>query len=369
MELLIVTDRQTGGVPVTTIDLARGLAELGDHVTLLADPVDGRDLLPSAILAGVEHVPWAGQTSAKGMSQLLQLVASRPWDAVLSSHRGCDIAVHSACTLLRRRHVIAIHGDPAYEAVGTRFARLRTGLWRQAVDRSAALITISQFIAERSHAFFSKLPPVYVVANANARHPPAATPVTLIPGHRPCLIACGRIYDAKQPELLRPLVQALDSLGVVCDARWIGGDGENGQRQASLQADAHAHGLGDRIHFIGHREDPWDALRAGHAFVHFCTFEGFGLAVIEALAAGLPVAAFAAGALPELIHDGRNGVLAQWQADDADASIKNLAARLAPVLQDPVCHAAVAHAALDHSHSFTRAAMAAGYRRALLETA
>ncbi len=359
VDLLIITDRQTGGVPVTTIDLARGLAELGCNVTLLADPEDGRGLLPDAIAAGVRHVAWPGQTSIAGLRMLWREVMAKPWTVVLSSHRGCDIAVHAACALSGRRHALVIHGDPAYEAAGTRFAALRTRLWRNAVGRSCVVVAISAFIAERTRRFFPRLPPIAVVPNANARHPPAESPVSLPLGVRPRLVACGRIYDAKRPELLRPLVQALEQMGVVCEAVWVGG----GERQAELQADAATHGLADRVRFIGHHEDPWEELRAGHLFVHFCTIEGFGLAIIEALAAGLPVAAFAAGALPELIADGREGVLAPA------VDLAELARRIAPLLSDPQRHHAAASAALARAHDFTRAAMAEGYRRALLESA
>lgn len=351
---------------MTTIDLGRGLAGLGDDVTLLAEPLDGRDLLPAAIAAGMRHIPWPGQTSRAGLATLVRTIAGRRWDVVLSSHRGCDIAVHAACTVLRRRHVVALHADPAYEAAGTRFARLRTGLWRRAMSQAAALVTISGFVAERAARFFPRLPPVHVVPNANARHPAAENPVALPPGVRPRLVACGRVYDAKQPELLLPLVVELEALGVACDAVWVGGDNEQGRRIAELRAEIAARGLADRVRFIGHCEDPWEELRASHALVHFCTFEGFGLAVVEALAAGLPVAAFAGGALPELLTDGREGVLAPWDEGDAAGSVRGLAARLAPLLADPRRHAAAAAAALVRAGDFTSAEMALGYRRALL---
>ena len=367
---LIVTDRRTGGVPVTTIDLARGLVELGDEVTLLADPLDGRDLLPAAVAAGVRHVPWPGQTTAAGLLVLLRLIAQQRWDAVLSSHRGCDVAVHAACILLHRRQVIALHADPAYEAEGTRFARLRTGMWRHTMAQARSLVVISAFVAERAAHFFPRLPPVHVVANANARHPPAMTPVALpAAGIRPCLVACGRVYDAKQPELLRPLIEELDRLGVACDGLWIGGDNEDGLRLAKLRRDVEDHGLATRVRFIGHCADPWDELRGSHVLVHFCTFEGFGLAIVEALAAGLPVAAFAAGALPELIRDGVEGVLAPWVEGDPQASIRGLAARLAALISDRPRYAATAAAALARAEDFTRVTMAKGYRRALLEDA
>ena len=354
MDWLIVTDRDTGGVPVTIIDLARGLAEAGDRVTLLAAPVDGLDLLPGAIAAGVRHVAWPGQTSLAGMRQLLAEMTSRRWSAVLSLHRGCDVAVAAACLLTDRRHVIALHGDPSYEAAGTRLAGIRNRLWHLAVAQSCALVSISEFLAARARAFFPILPPrVVVVPNGNARQAPAARAVSF-PTGIVRLVACGRAYDAKQPRLLRPLVALLIARGLAVEAVWIG-DGPADE----LNADAQAHALGTQVRFIGHRQDPRRELEAGHVFVHFCLIEGFGLAVIEAMAAGLPVAAFAAGALPELVTSGVEGVLVPPN------DLEDLADGILRLVRDEQAHQAAAEAALRRAATFTRAAMAAGYRRAL----
>ena len=57
--------------------------------------------------------------------------------------------------------------------------------------------------------------------------------------------------------------------------------------------------------------------------------EGFGLAAGEAMACGLPVVAFAAGSLPELVIDGETGLLIPL--DDVHA----LSAALVRVLSDP----------------------------------
>ncbi|MBV9280097.1 MAG: glycosyltransferase family 4 protein, partial [Chloroflexi bacterium] len=50
-------------------------------------------------------------------------------------------------------------------------------------------------------------------------------------------------------------------------------------------------------------------LAAADMYVSPSRWEGFGLAVVEAMAAGLPVVAVAAGAVTELIDSGRTGVL------------------------------------------------------------
>jgi glycosyltransferase involved in cell wall biosynthesis len=82
--------------------------------------------------------------------------------------------------------------------------------------------------------------------------------------------------------------------------------------------------------------------------------EAFGLVVVEAMAAGVPPVASATGALPELVDDGRTGLL--HRPDDA----ADLAARIVDVL-DPARNAAMGVAARErYDRDFSPAAGLAG---------
>ena len=67
--------------------------------------------------------------------------------------------------------------------------------------------------------------------------------------------------------------------------------------------------LSEKVHFTGHLDDVRHALEAMDIFVHSGDPEPFGLVNAEAMAAGLPVVAFAHGALPEIVQDGKTGLL------------------------------------------------------------
>lgn len=82
-----------------------------------------------------------------------------------------------------------------------------------------------------------------------------------------------------------------------------------GPLQASLQAHAHRLGLAHYIHFAGFCPDVAAHLAAADVFVHTPLWEGLGVAVIEALAAGLPVIASRVGGIPDLIEDQDTGFL------------------------------------------------------------
>ncbi len=78
---------------------------------------------------------------------------------------------------------------------------------------------------------------------------------------------------------------------------------------AALHALAEEPSLIDKVIFTGQLEDVRPALAAMDLFVHVGDPEPFGLVNIEAMAAGLPLMAFAHGALPEIVMDGETGLL------------------------------------------------------------
>ena len=80
---------------------------------------------------------------------------------------------------------------------------------------------------------------------------------------------------------------------------------------ASVQSEIQLLGLSERITLAG-RVDPAFLERAysqSIVFVFTSHFEGFGIAIVEAMRAGLPVVAFGNSAIPELVADGTNGFL------------------------------------------------------------
>ena len=68
-------------------------------------------------------------------------------------------------------------------------------------------------------------------------------------------------------------------------------------------------GLTDNVIFLGQRRDVPDILCATDLFVLPSLWEGFGLAVAEAMAAGKPVVASRVDGIPEVVEDGVTGIL------------------------------------------------------------
>jgi glycosyltransferase involved in cell wall biosynthesis len=68
-------------------------------------------------------------------------------------------------------------------------------------------------------------------------------------------------------------------------------------------------GLHGRVHLLGKRYDIPDCLAGSDIFVLASKYEGNPLAVMEAMAAGLPVIATAVGGVPELVESGQQGLI------------------------------------------------------------
>lgn len=130
---------------------------------------------------------------------------------------------------------------------------------------------------------------------------------------------------------------AVDVLRRVPDVRFecVGGGPEHDR----LRALAASRGVAHAFTFAGHCDDVPRRLAAADAFVLPSRSEAFPNAVLEAMAAGLPIVASAVGGILELVDDGRTGLLAP--AGDPGA----LAAALLRVFDDPARAHALGRAA------------------------
>ena len=89
--------------------------------------------------------------------------------------------------------------------------------------------------------------------------------------------------------------------------RWvICGDGS---LRANLEARVRERGVVDRVVFTGFSAEVPRLLGGADVFVLPSLHEGLGIAVIEAMAAGLPVIASRVGGLPEIVEEGETGLL------------------------------------------------------------
>jgi glycosyltransferase involved in cell wall biosynthesis len=83
----------------------------------------------------------------------------------------------------------------------------------------------------------------------------------------------------------------------------------SGDRHDALLQQSELAGLRDAVHLLGHRDDIEACLAGMDLFVLPSLNEGMGRALIEAMAAGLPVIASRVGGIPAVISHERTGLL------------------------------------------------------------
>jgi len=82
-----------------------------------------------------------------------------------------------------------------------------------------------------------------------------------------------------------------------------------GPTMADIETKATQLGLRDRVEFLGDRSDIAELLHKASIFALPTNWEGFPLSILEAMRAGLPIAASDVGGIRESVIDGENGLL------------------------------------------------------------
>lgn len=169
---------------------------------------------------------------------------------------------------------------------------------------------------------------------------------------QPVIGTVGRLASVKRHDIL---LQAFARLHHRSTQLLIVGEGP---LRPELLGLAERLGVSDRVKFAGYLDRPERALAAMDVFALTSQSEGMPLAILEAWAAGKPVVASRVGGVPELVDDGRTGLL--FESGD----VETLAGLLDRLLADRELGRALGSAgqALARSRFDTRV-MSETYRR------
>jgi glycosyltransferase involved in cell wall biosynthesis len=206
------------------------------------------------------------------------------------------------------------HNDDPFRAGPFRF--VERGLMRRA-DRIVAITeALKRFNVERVGLPADKID----VVPYGLDEPPAAwgenPPLELTDGP---LVACiCRLVPQKGVDVAVRALAGLDTTLIVL------GEGSERPRLEALASE-----LGVRLVLPGRVPDVAAVLRRASALVHPVRWEGFGLALLEAMLCGLPVVASRVSSVPEIVVDGETGCLVP--PDDPDSLRK----ALRRVLEEP----------------------------------
>ena len=213
--------------------------------------------------------------------------------AILISSKHNDEAV------LRRPLVGTIHG---------RLARL--------TDRVIVLSEhVGRYIRDRGRVPSEHLRRVYYGITPDTGAATAAARAAVraefgVPAEAPLLLTIGRLDPQKgHLDLLAALRQVAAALPTVHLIVAGAPQQASADYEQALRAAAAAPELAARVHWAGHRDDVPVLLAACDIVVQSSHWEGFGLVLVEAMAAQRPVVATAVSAIPEVVRDGGTGLL------------------------------------------------------------
>ena len=144
--------------------------------------------------------------------------------------------------------------------------------------------------------------------------------------------------------LLQAYDQARTAMGVTHDLVFAG---PKRYRPEIVMAEIERLGLQDCVHCLGYvpKEDLPYLYAGADIFVYVSLWEGFGLPVLEAMAAGTPVITSNTSSLPEVV--GNAGILVDPQ------NVPEIAAAVATLLSDTETQQAMACAGLERARTFT----------------
>jgi len=205
------------------------------------------------------------------------------------------------------------------------FERLYAGprIWRWYCDRIFRLSSAVVVLSKEWSALGERLPGIKVTSLPNAID---IGPYRAVAARRPRvdngrlrLLYLGHIGMVKGTRDLIEAVEALDPGQCLVELELVG-DPLPGEDEARLAAKVKAlSGPGKEISLIPavSGRDKLACFERADIFVFPSHHEGMPMAVLEAMASGLPVVATAVGGVPELIKDGENGLLVPPRAPKA----------------------------------------------------
>jgi glycosyltransferase involved in cell wall biosynthesis len=301
-----------GGPASHAPEVAGFLAERGHHVEVVTTASE-------APQSADYEVRWVPRSLPSGVRHLrgIALVRERAAHADVVYTTGMFGRSAAGSTAARRPYVVKLTADPAFERARRRGvvggdvdafqsrSGLRVATLRLARDlelrRAAHVFCPSDYLRTLAISWGIPADRVSVLPNAAPAVPELAPRDELRQSfgmNGPTLAFAGRLSVQKSLELALEAVDAVEGVSLV-----IAGDGDERARLEAL--------AGPHVRFLGPqpRERVIELFRAADASILSSSWENFPHSVVEALAAGTPVIATRVGGVPEVVHDGKNGLL------------------------------------------------------------
>jgi glycosyltransferase involved in cell wall biosynthesis len=297
------TGRHLYGGARQVLALLKGLRTKGITETLVCPPAGEVALEAARAGFNVREVPTKGDLDIAFIGRLTDVLRELKPDLLhVHSRRGAEFAGGAAARRLGLPALLTRRVDhPETRMV----AALKFRNYRRIVAISAAVrdaLLASGVRPERIQVIHSavdaaKVEPAWSRERTALEFGGAATAP---------LVACVAQFIPRKGHLA--LLQAWRSVAAAMPGARLVLFGQ-GPEEAAVRRAVRAAALSTAVDFAGYRRDLPAFLGRFDLVVHAATREGLGLALLEAQSAGVPVVAFRAGGVPEIVVDGETGVL------------------------------------------------------------
>lgn len=230
-----------------------------------------------------------------------------------------------ACALLRIRTVVV------FQLVGEEFhlsaSLARKYLW--AKTNNQEWVAVSENNRKiLCNVFSIPISEIHLIPNGVALAPSSQVKqaeIAKLVGKKSVILTVARLSFQKGIDLLLRAFAAVVSNFPDYQLILIG-DGELTEELKNLAAEL---AISGQVLFLGRRPDVNDWLRISNLFVLPSRSEGLSFALLEAMAAGVPILASDASSIPDLIEDGLEGILFE------NGSVEDLTEKLFQALSNP----------------------------------
>jgi glycosyltransferase involved in cell wall biosynthesis len=327
---LVITSLGRGGAERTASVLANAWANRGNEVTLITLTKDDAPAYALHPLINLRQLRVRGGTArnilhglvrqGRTVRALRRAIQESTPDLIVSV---MDISNILALFATRRTGVpivIMEQTHPERYRIGRTWETLRRIVYRWADMLVCTSTSMMKWLHQKTGAKSCVIP------NPVDLPEPASQRLSQRADHARTIIGVGRLVPEKGFDLL------LDAFAGIASSHpdWSLKIAGEGVLLEALQAQSRKLNIADRVEFIGWQPDPFSLLRASDLFVFSSRFEGFGNALCEAMACGLPVISFDCPSGPrEIIRPGIDGLLVP--AEDVNA----LSAAMNRLMNDP----------------------------------
>jgi glycosyltransferase involved in cell wall biosynthesis len=273
--------------------------------------------LEKLFLDEVEMLPMAGmpaRCAVRRGSPLARYARERnlPCDEILALSDWDPISVAGARTLVRRAapKLVMCVGRKAHRlfgrAVGTSLP-IVTMVQKRRFDRDFPHAGVLVAATHRRGTLIEDgvAPENIIVIPNSVRLPPPKADYAIAPGRPVTIVGLGRLHEKKGFGVLIKALRILAASAVAFDCSIAG----EGPERASLQRAVDKAGLADRIKLPGWTDDVATYLSAADIFALPSFQEDFPLAVLDAMASGVPIVASRIDGPKDFLVDGETALI------------------------------------------------------------